>query len=102
MDNLCCRCSACRRFAASGLGARRRRTLVIGSGCAEPEEAVPFAVPKSFESLRECSAATSNEGVKTNRDASLIFDDEEMATIGAGWPLRAPAPRVAEEGEPTS
>jgi hypothetical protein len=52
----------------------------------------------------------SNEGVKTNRDASLIFDDEEIAAYLAevyeyDWDRLATAhptparPRVAEEGE---
>jgi phosphatidylserine/phosphatidylglycerophosphate/cardiolipin synthase-like enzyme len=54
----------------------------------------------------------SNEGVKSNRDASLIFYDEEIAEYLAkiyeyDWERLAtgkPAskqPRVAEEGEPT-
>jgi hypothetical protein len=54
----------------------------------------------------------SNEGVKTNRDASLIFDDEEIAAYLAkvydyDWTKLATAhptksrPRVAEEGEAT-
>jgi len=54
----------------------------------------------------------SNEGVKTNRDASLIFDDEEIATYLAGvydydWTTLATAhptkarPRVADSGEET-
>jgi len=54
----------------------------------------------------------SNEGVKTNRDASLIFDDEEIAaylakvydfdwnTLATAHPTKA-RPRVAEEGEAT-
>jgi hypothetical protein len=54
----------------------------------------------------------SNEGVKTNRDASLIFDDEEIAaylakvydydwnTLATAHPTKA-RPRVAEEGEET-
>jgi hypothetical protein len=54
----------------------------------------------------------SNEGVKTNRDASLIFDDEEIAaylakvydydwtTLATAHPTKA-RPRVAKEGEPT-
>jgi hypothetical protein len=52
----------------------------------------------------------SNEGVKTNRDASLIFDDEEIAAYLADvydfdWEHLATAhptparPRVADEGE---
>lgn len=54
----------------------------------------------------------SNEGVKTNRDASLIFFDKEIAEYLAGiydydWEHLATAkptaarPRVAHEGEPT-
>jgi hypothetical protein len=54
----------------------------------------------------------SNEGVKTNRDASLIFDDEEIAKYLAevydyDWNRLATAqpaqkrPRVAKEGEAT-
>jgi hypothetical protein len=54
----------------------------------------------------------SNEGVKTNRDASLIFDDEEIAQYLAkvydyDWNNLATAhptksrPRVAKDGEPT-
>jgi len=54
----------------------------------------------------------SNEGVKTNRDASLIFYDEDIADYLAkiyeyDWELLARAkpastqPRVAREGEPT-
>jgi hypothetical protein len=54
----------------------------------------------------------SNEGVKTNRDASLIFDDEEIAAYLAevydhDWTTLATAhptkskPRVAESGEET-
>jgi len=54
----------------------------------------------------------SNEGVKTNRDASLIFHDEEIAAYLAevydyDWSRLATAhpaasrPRVAEEGEET-
>lgn len=54
----------------------------------------------------------SNEGVKTNRDASLIFYDEEIADYLAqiyeyDWSRlatakpRAKQPRVAREGEPT-
>ena len=54
----------------------------------------------------------SNEGVKTNRDASLIFDDEEIAQYLAkvydyDWNNLATAhptasrPRVAKAGEPT-
>ncbi len=54
----------------------------------------------------------SNEGVKTNRDASLIFHDEEIAAYLAevydyDWSRLATAhpaasrPRVAEEGEKT-
>ena len=54
----------------------------------------------------------SNEGVKTNRDASLIFDDEEIASYLAevydyDWSRLATAhpatsrPRIAQEGEPT-
>ena len=54
----------------------------------------------------------SNEGVKTNRDASLIFDDEEIAayladvydydwtTLATAHPTKA-KPRVAEAGEET-
>lgn len=54
----------------------------------------------------------SNEGVKTNRDASLIFDDEEIAaylaevydydwnTLATAHPTRA-KPRVADAGEDT-
>ena len=54
----------------------------------------------------------SNEGVKTNRDASLIFDDEEIAaylaevydydwnTLATAHPTRA-RPRVAKDGEET-
>ena len=54
----------------------------------------------------------SNEGVKSNRDASLIFDDEEIAaylakvydydwtTLATAHPTKA-RPRVAKEGEPT-
>jgi hypothetical protein len=54
----------------------------------------------------------SNEGVKTNRDASLIFDDEEIAaylakvydydwtTLATAHPTKA-RPRVAKDGEPT-
>ena len=52
----------------------------------------------------------SNEGVKTNRDASLIFDDPEIAAYLAGvydydWNTLATAhptesrPRVAKPGE---
>jgi hypothetical protein len=52
----------------------------------------------------------SNEGVKTNRDASLIFDDEEIASYLAqvyeyDWERLATAkptasrPRVARSGE---
>jgi phosphatidylserine/phosphatidylglycerophosphate/cardiolipin synthase-like enzyme len=52
----------------------------------------------------------SNEGVKTNRDASLLFDDEEIAkyladvydydwnTLATAHPTKA-KPRVAKEGE---
>ena len=52
----------------------------------------------------------SNEGVKTNRDASLIFDDAEIAsyladiydydwnTLATAHPTKA-RPRVAKEGE---
>jgi hypothetical protein len=54
----------------------------------------------------------SNEGVKTNRDASLIFDDEEIAAYLAkvydyDWTTLATAhptksrPRVAKDGEAT-
>jgi len=54
----------------------------------------------------------SNEGVKSNRDASLIFDDAEIATYLAkvydyDWTTLATAhpakarPRVAKDGEPT-
>ncbi|MEA2898211.1 MAG: hypothetical protein QOJ84_3826 [Bradyrhizobium sp.] len=54
----------------------------------------------------------SNEGVKTNRDASLIFDDEEIAAYLAevydyDWDRLATAhptkarPRVAKDGEQT-
>jgi hypothetical protein len=54
----------------------------------------------------------SNEGVKTNRDASLIFYDEEIADYLAkvyeyDWGRLATAkpssrqPRIAKEGEPT-
>ena len=54
----------------------------------------------------------SNEGVKTNRDASLIFDDEEIAAYLAevydyDWNTLATAhptktrPRVAKDGEET-
>jgi hypothetical protein len=54
----------------------------------------------------------SNEGVKTNRDASLIFNDAEIAEYLAqvydyDWSRLATAhptksrPRVAKEGEPT-
>ena len=54
----------------------------------------------------------SNEGVKTNRDASLIFDDEEIADYLAhvydyDWNRLATAhptkarPRVARTGEAT-
>jgi hypothetical protein len=54
----------------------------------------------------------SNEGVKTNRDASLIFDDKEIAEYLAGvydydWTRLATAhpqkarPRVAKPGEET-
>jgi phosphatidylserine/phosphatidylglycerophosphate/cardiolipin synthase-like enzyme len=54
----------------------------------------------------------SNEGVKTNRDASLIFDDQEIAEYLAqvydyDWDTLATAhpthkrPRVAQEGEAT-
>jgi hypothetical protein len=54
----------------------------------------------------------SNEGVKTNRDASLIFDDKEIAEYLAqvydyDWSRLATAhptkarPRVAQEGEAT-
>ena len=54
----------------------------------------------------------SNEGVKTNRDASLIFDDEEIAAYLAkvydyDWTTLATAhptksrPRVAQAGEAT-
>jgi PLD-like domain len=54
----------------------------------------------------------SNEGVKTNRDASLIFDDEEIAgylaevynydwmTLATAHPTKA-RPRVAQAGEET-
>jgi hypothetical protein len=54
----------------------------------------------------------SNEGVKTNRDASLIFDDEEIAayladvydydwtTLATSHPTKA-KPRVAKAGEET-
>jgi PLD-like domain len=54
----------------------------------------------------------SNEGIKTNRDASLIFDDEEIAaylakvydydwtTLATAHPAKA-RPRVAKEGEAT-
>jgi hypothetical protein len=54
----------------------------------------------------------SNEGVKTNRDASLIFDDEEIAayladvydydwkTLAIAHPTKA-KPRVAKAGEET-
>ena len=54
----------------------------------------------------------SNEGVKTNRDASLIFDDEEIAayladvydydwtTLATAHPTKA-KPRVAKAGEET-
>ena len=54
----------------------------------------------------------SNEGVKTNRDASLIFDDPEIAaylaeiydydwnTLATAHPTKA-RPRVAKDGEPT-
>jgi phosphatidylserine/phosphatidylglycerophosphate/cardiolipin synthase-like enzyme len=54
----------------------------------------------------------SNEGVKTNRDASLIFNDEEIAaylarvydydwtTLTTTYPTRS-RPRVAKEGEAT-
>jgi phosphatidylserine/phosphatidylglycerophosphate/cardiolipin synthase-like enzyme len=54
----------------------------------------------------------SNEGVKTNRDASLIFDDEEIAayltdvydydwtTLATAHPTKA-KPRVAKAGEKT-
>ncbi|ATQ67860.1 MULTISPECIES: phospholipase D-like domain-containing protein [Methylosinus] len=54
----------------------------------------------------------SNEGVKTNRDASLVFDDEEIAQYLAeiydyDWDNLATAhpaasrPRVAHSGDPT-
>jgi hypothetical protein len=54
----------------------------------------------------------SNDGVKTNRDASLIFDDEEIAAYLAkvydyDWTTLATAhptksrPRVAQDGEAT-
>jgi len=54
----------------------------------------------------------SNEGVKTNRDASLIFYDEEIAQylaqaydydwnrLAKGKPAAA-RPRIARNGEPT-
>jgi phosphatidylserine/phosphatidylglycerophosphate/cardiolipin synthase-like enzyme len=54
----------------------------------------------------------SNEGVKSNRDASLIFNDEEIAaylakvydydwtTLATAHPAKA-RPRVARDGEPT-
>jgi phosphatidylserine/phosphatidylglycerophosphate/cardiolipin synthase-like enzyme len=54
----------------------------------------------------------SNEGVKTNRDASLIFNDQEIAAylakvydydwnnLATAHPAKA-RPRVAKEGEPT-
>jgi PLD-like domain len=54
----------------------------------------------------------SNEGVKTNRDASLIFDDQEIAEyltqvfeydwdrLATGHPTQK-RPRVARAGEPT-
>jgi hypothetical protein len=54
----------------------------------------------------------SNEGVKTNRDASLIFDDEEIAaylakvydydwnTLATAHPTKS-RPRVAADGEET-
>jgi len=54
----------------------------------------------------------SNEGVKTNRDASLIFDDAEIAkylaqvydydwnTLATAHPMKA-RPRVANDDEPT-
>jgi phosphatidylserine/phosphatidylglycerophosphate/cardiolipin synthase-like enzyme len=54
----------------------------------------------------------SNEGVKTNRDASLIFDDQEIAEylaqvldydwnrLATGHPTKK-RPRVARAGEAT-